>query len=169
MSGLEVAGVVLGALPLVISALEHYAKGIITAKRYWRYKTELKALMLQVNTESGIFVNTIEQLFTGIVRIEQMADFMASTGSGIWRQQDIEARLKDRLRGSYKIYFDNVQGMESALRKMMEKLALDREGKVRWTARSCCSLPKTTLTSSTAPIRRPEPLQARVQTPEIQH
>lgn len=28
MSGLEVAGVVLGAIPLVISALEHYGDGV---------------------------------------------------------------------------------------------------------------------------------------------
>jgi hypothetical protein len=28
MSGLEVAGVVLGAIPLVISALEHYGHGV---------------------------------------------------------------------------------------------------------------------------------------------
>ena len=67
MSGFEVAGVVLGSLPLIISALEHYAEGIATAKRFWRYKTELRSLILQVNTERGIFINTLEQLLTGIM------------------------------------------------------------------------------------------------------
>ena len=28
MSGIEVAGIVLGSIPLVISALEHYAEGV---------------------------------------------------------------------------------------------------------------------------------------------
>ena len=28
MSGFEVAGIVLGSIPLVISALEHYAEGV---------------------------------------------------------------------------------------------------------------------------------------------
>lgn len=83
MSGLDVAGVVLGALPLVISALEHYAESVNTAKRYWRYETELRTLILQVNTEKGIFVNTLEQLLTGIVRIEQVNDFVASAGGQI--------------------------------------------------------------------------------------
>ncbi|KAF1849283.1 uncharacterized protein K460DRAFT_280656 [Cucurbitaria berberidis CBS 394.84] len=129
MSGLEIAGVVLGSLPLVISALEHYANGINTAKRFWRYKTEVRSLILQINTERGIFINTVEQLLTGIVRIEQMTDFVSSPGGEIWREVGIEQKLKDRLRGAYDIYLDNVRGMEVSLRGMMMKLALDPDGK----------------------------------------
>ncbi|KAH6625409.1 hypothetical protein C7974DRAFT_200955 [Boeremia exigua] len=129
MSGLEVAGVVLGALPLIISAMEHYANGVNTAKRYWRYKTELRMLILQINTERGILVNTVEQLLTGIVRIEQMTDFVASAGAQAWREAGFDSKLRDRLRGSYEIYVENVRGMEMALRRMMLKLALDPEGK----------------------------------------
>lgn len=136
MSGLEAAGVVLGALPLVISALEHYANGINTAKRFWRYKSEVRSLMLQINTERGIFINTVEQLLTGIVRIEQMSDFISSPGGAIWREAGIELKLKDRLRGAYDIYLDNVRGMERSLRRMMEKLALNSDGKVRSSSRS---------------------------------
>ncbi|KAF3047029.1 hypothetical protein E8E12_010603 [Didymella heteroderae] len=130
MSGLEVTGVVLGALPLVISALEHYAEGINTAKRFWMYKIELRTLILQINTERSIFTNTVEQLLTGIVRIEQMTDFVAGAGSQAWGKQDINDGLKDRLRGAYDVYVENVKGMEIALRKIMEKLALDPAGKI---------------------------------------
>jgi hypothetical protein len=131
MSGLEVAGVVLGALPLVISALEHYANGINTAKRFWRYKSEVRSLILQVNTERGIFVNTLEQLLVGIVRIEHMSDLLTSPGGAAWCQTGIDVKLKERLRGAYEIYVDNVRGMEQSLERMMEKLALDPDGKVR--------------------------------------
>ncbi|KAH7385868.1 hypothetical protein BKA66DRAFT_569191 [Pyrenochaeta sp. MPI-SDFR-AT-0127] len=133
MSGLEVAGVVLGALPLVISALEHYANGINTAKRFWRYKTEIRSLILQINTERGIFINTIEQLLTGIVRIEQMSDFVSNPGGKKWGEAGIESKLKERLRGVYGIYLDNVTGMESSLHKIMDKLALNPDGKPQFT------------------------------------
>jgi hypothetical protein len=140
MSGLEVAGVVLGSLPLVISALEHYASGITTAKRFWRYKSEVRSLILQINTERRIFVNTIEQLLTGIVRNEQMSECI--TGSQFWKCTDIELKLKNRLRGAYDIYVDNVRGMEASLQKMMEKLALNPDGKVRsFLERSCTAIP----------------------------
>jgi hypothetical protein len=129
MSGLEVAGVVLGSLPLVISALEHYANGIQTAKRYWRYKSELRSLILQIDTERGIFINTLEQLLQGIVRIEHMKEFLSSPGGKVW--QDAEGQLKDRLRSAYDIYFGNVEGMARSLERMREKLALDPDGKAR--------------------------------------
>ncbi|KAF1941763.1 hypothetical protein EJ02DRAFT_191853 [Clathrospora elynae] len=131
MSGFEIAGMVLGALPLVISALEHYANGINTAKRFWRYKSEVRWLILQIKTEEGIFVNTIEQLLTGILRIEQMTEFIA--GGKFWQEAGIELALKNRLRGAYEIYVDNVRGLESALQRMMKKLALDSDGKPQFT------------------------------------
>lgn len=130
MSGLEVAGVVLGALPLVISALEHYADGVNTAKRYWRYKTELRSLILSVNTEQTIFENTLEQLLTGIVRIEQMDQLLSNPAGQLWHQADAETRLQERLAGAYDTYVKNVRGMDVALQTMMNKLALDIDGKV---------------------------------------
>ncbi|KAF2822061.1 hypothetical protein CC86DRAFT_95126 [Ophiobolus disseminans] len=123
MSGLEVAGVVLGSLPLVISALEHYTNGIHTAKRYWRYKSELRSLILQIDTERGIFINTLEQLLSGLVRIEHMTEFLSNPGGEVW--QDVDVQLKTRLRSAYEVYFGNVSGMARSLKRIREKLALD--------------------------------------------
>jgi hypothetical protein len=130
MSGLEVAGVVLGALPLVISALEHYANGVQTAKRFFRYKSELEVLILKIGTERCMFTNTLEQLLGGIVRIEHMSELLSNPGGDAWKNAEVESKLKDRLRNVYKIYLGNVRGMERSLRSIMEKLALDPEGKV---------------------------------------
>ncbi|KAF2740112.1 hypothetical protein EJ04DRAFT_559137 [Polyplosphaeria fusca] len=131
MSGFEVAGVILSSLPLIISAMEHYAEGINTAKRFWRFKSEMRSLILQVNTERGIFINTLEQLLTGIVRVEQMAQFLAAPGGEGWQNfgLEVEAKLRDRLRGAYDLYVGNVEGMERALSKIVEKLRLGADGK----------------------------------------
>ncbi len=131
MSGVEVAGIVLGVLPLVISALEHYADGINTAKRFWRYKSEIRSLILQINTERSIFINTIEQLLTGVVETKQLAELISCPAGQVWREAGVEENLKNRLRGAYEIYLENVRSMEKALRVMMQKLALDANGKVR--------------------------------------
>jgi hypothetical protein len=130
MSGLEVAGLVLGALPLVISALEHYANGVQTAKRFFRYKSELEVLSLRIRTERCMFINTLERLLGGIVRIEHMSELLSSPGGDAWKNAEVDSKLKDRLRNVYKIYLDNVQGMDRSLRSIMGKLALNSEGKV---------------------------------------
>ena len=130
MSGLEVAGIVLGALPLIISALEHYAEGYNTAKRFWSYKSEVRSLLIRINSEKATFVNTLEHLLTGIVRIDRMAEMLANVGGEEWQDEIIEQCLKDRLRGAYEVYLANVQGMAGALQKIMKKLALGPDGKV---------------------------------------
>jgi hypothetical protein len=131
MSGLETAGVVLGALPLIISALEHYAEGVRTAKRFWQYKSELRSLILQIRTEREIFVNTLERLLTGIIHIGRIAEYLNHPGGELWQNPDLDVKLQQRLRGSHEVYVDNVRGMNASLRKMMDKLALDSKGKVR--------------------------------------
>jgi hypothetical protein len=130
MSGLEVAGLVLGALPLVISALEHYAKGVQTAKRYFRYKSELKALILKIENEQCMFINTLELLLGGIVRIEHMSELLSNPGGDAWKSAEVDSKLKDRLRNAHKTYLKNIKGMERSLQSIMGKLALDSEGKV---------------------------------------
>jgi hypothetical protein len=129
MSGLEVAGVVLGTLPLVISALEHYVNGLNTAKRFWLYKREMQSMMQLVKTERMLFENTIEQLLTGIVKVERMTE--VRSGGNFWQDGDVELGLKNRSRDSYEIYHDNVRGMEASLQAIMKKLGLDPDGKVR--------------------------------------
>ena len=91
------AGVVLGSLPLVISAMEHYAEGIATAKRFWRYKSEMRSLILQINTERGIFINTLEQLLVGIIRVERMADFLAKPCGDLWRESEASRPTEERI------------------------------------------------------------------------
>jgi hypothetical protein len=127
MSGLEVAGVVLAVLPLIISALEHYAKGVEGLKRYHGYKRHIQSLINEVKTHKFRFSNTLEQLVTGIVRIDEMAAFIADPA----KYPEVNLQLKERLRGGYDVYFANIRGMESALETMMAKLALSPDPKVR--------------------------------------
>lgn len=163
MSGLEVAGVVLGALPLVLSELEHYANGVASFKRYRRYRIHLQSMIDAVKTQKVIFEDTLEQLVTGIVRIEEMANFIADPGS---RSVMIEPSLKKRLAGSYDVYFANVDGMCTALAVIMNKLALGADGKVCQHSKSfivCINCAN----QKEAPIHGPWYLQRRVSTAQV--
>lgn len=63
MSGVEAAGFVLAAFPLLISALEHYRESAEVLKDWWRYKREYRkvkvryedpvARKLEINPSSG--------------------------------------------------------------------------------------------------------------------
>jgi isopentenyl diphosphate isomerase/L-lactate dehydrogenase-like FMN-dependent dehydrogenase len=130
MSGFEVAGIVLATLPLIINALEHYAKGVETVARWRKYAAGITFLILTVKTQRIIFTNTLEQLLTGIVRADDMMDVLKDAGGEAWRTADIHNQLKDRLRDAYSAYVGNVEEMHKALKAMMENLALDPSGQV---------------------------------------
>ncbi|KAF2267559.1 hypothetical protein CC78DRAFT_576929 [Lojkania enalia] len=132
MSGLEIGGVVLGSLPFIITAMEHYAQGIKTAKRFWRYKSEMTMVIRQLKTEQSIFINTLEKLLTGIVRVDHMSDFIKNPWGEAWHNPEVEAKLKLRLRDSYDVYIENIRGMETASKNIMEKLALGPDGKAQF-------------------------------------
>jgi hypothetical protein len=132
MSGFEIAGVVLSSLPLIIAALEHYVQGMATAKRFWTYKSKMESLILEIDTEQGIFINTCEQLLTGIVRVEHMQRYLDDPGGDLWRDPQMEGKLKERLKRSYGTYLANVRGMRMVSEKFMEKLKLGPDGKTQF-------------------------------------
>jgi hypothetical protein len=45
MSGIEVAGLILGALPLIIAALENYSGGLEATVAFFRWKGQLTAAL----------------------------------------------------------------------------------------------------------------------------
>jgi hypothetical protein len=158
MSSLETTSRVLWLLSVVIAALEHYEIGIrtCTTKHYRRHKSELRSLHLQLSTERVIFINMLEQLLEGLVKIEHMNRFISDPEGEAWQNVRLDMNLRARLRDEYEVYRGNVDGMERSLEIIREKLALDPDGKVR---KSTSALfPWYTTNIIPAPNFRPETL-----------
>nr|KMM63837.1 hypothetical protein CPAG_00191 [Coccidioides posadasii RMSCC 3488] len=68
MSGIEVAGLVLGAIPILVSALEAFIKGVSTIKKWMRYKTELKNLLRALITDARTYgyLQTVDDMNNAI-------------------------------------------------------------------------------------------------------
>jgi hypothetical protein len=131
MSGVEVAGLVLGAIPLLVSGLESYIKGVATIKRYFKYKNELKSLLRTLTTEYDIFRNSCEMLLEGLVHAHKMTLLLKDPGGNLWKDPFIERKLKNRLQSSYVGYLQTVDDMELAVEEFKARLKLGPDGKVR--------------------------------------
>ncbi|KAJ4176730.1 hypothetical protein NW759_017507, partial [Fusarium solani] len=62
MSGFEIAGIVLGSIPLVISTLENYSAGLSTLQAMRKYRRELQSLIRDLETERIKLQNVCEKL-----------------------------------------------------------------------------------------------------------
>lgn len=128
MSGIEIAGLVLGTIPLVVSALEHYADGVETIRAWRRYKSEVKSLIRRLGVQYDIFRDTLEKLLVGIV--SSPGPLLQDPLGPLWKNPELDHRLRSRLCKSYDGYFRTVEDMANAVKGFKRRLGVDEGGKV---------------------------------------
>ena len=147
MSGIEVTGVVLGALPLlglfaspellsvvlidIVSGLARYAEGLETIGRWWRYKRSAAHLARILDAEWGRFQGTAEKLLDGLVSGTELEHLIHDPGGSLWKNKDLDRKLKRKLGRDYRRYFRCVVAMEEAINDLWSRLELDDYGQVR--------------------------------------
>ncbi|KAI1083376.1 hypothetical protein F5B20DRAFT_526715 [Whalleya microplaca] len=133
MAGVEVVGIVLGSIPLVISALEHYGDIVRTFDR-WRFTVrELESLKRRLGTQHAIFVNTCENLLRGIVPATYLEAMIAEPFGPLWQDTDIKYKIEMRLDHVVEPFRNTAKIMVEAVEQFKNRLGLDENGEVGWT------------------------------------
>ncbi|KAK3314878.1 hypothetical protein B0H66DRAFT_563859 [Apodospora peruviana] len=133
MSGFEVAGVVLGSLPILVGALELYMKGAGTMQKWRFYKRELKSLIRTIETEEVKLKNVYEKLLWGIAPAVQIEKMIDDPFGNLWKEKEIYGRVRLRLSNSFHIFEKRVLDMRDAVDEIKEKLGIQTEGTTQWT------------------------------------
>jgi hypothetical protein len=131
-TGIEVAGLVLGSLPLLLAGLQFYAEGIAVTRRYWKYREEVNNLVDELKAENAVYQNSIETLLLGVVDAKDVAEFLANPGGELWRKASFERRLKKRLGTSYEPYLNTILKIRNTAEKFKERLKLGHSGQVQF-------------------------------------
>ncbi|KAI0513266.1 hypothetical protein F5B22DRAFT_611877 [Xylaria bambusicola] len=124
MSGFEVVGIVLGAIPLLISALEHYESGIKTIQIVRRRAKVMHSLATALSTEQTILRNTCETLLGGIIDPKDMQPLLAEPFGPLWQDPDTKAVVERRLDHTLKDFKALVHSMKEAVEEIQSKLGL---------------------------------------------
>ncbi len=122
MSGFEVAGIVLGTLPLVVTALEAYSNFL----RDWgKAPAELRSLNRQLPTERVRLCNVCEQLISDVVSHRDIEPMLQDPFGPLWQAKETNDRIRRRLWDSYGPFEDTVKEVEEALQSVMLRLRID--------------------------------------------
>ncbi|KAK0743627.1 hypothetical protein B0T18DRAFT_415589 [Schizothecium vesticola] len=132
MSGFEIAGVVLGGVPVIVSALKLYIDGANTFQRWRFYTRELKSLIRSLETEQTKLQNVCERLLVNIVPETKIEDMINDPFGPLWKEEASAKKINERLWRSAKVFQDNVLDMNDAVEEMKKKLNLDADGKPTW-------------------------------------
>ena len=122
MSGLEIAGVVLGALPLLITALEHYGDGVRTIQKWRKYERELHSVVRNLKTERVKLQNVCEKLLDGLVPASRIDSMVEDPLGELWQEVETQKRIRHRLWRSWGVFEQTVKDMKAAIEETMEKL-----------------------------------------------
>ncbi|RWA07670.1 hypothetical protein EKO27_g7440 [Xylaria grammica] len=124
MSGFEIAGIVLGAIPLVISALEHYKTGQSTLAALLKYQGQLDKLLYQLKVQQTAFYFDILQLLRGaeIEEVEDRTDISLEDCLLILRNNKNGGQLQEYLGIHYGTFLDILRRYEKCLKKIAKKL-----------------------------------------------
>lgn len=131
MSGLEVIGLVLGAIPLAISACEHW-RGI--AERYGRvanFEKQYRRVVEDLKDEQVIFRLQVERLILPLVSGKIISEgdlerLVGSTSDALWADEDVSKAIKDRLGRTYENYVRVLGDIDRACMKMLKSLGFEK-------------------------------------------
>lgn len=97
MTGVEAAGLVLGVLPLLISAAEHYEDVFRPFKRYRKYAPELKLYQQQLETQKTIFRNECHLLLATLTGSQTAKGMLKESKHPSWVDLELDARFGRQL------------------------------------------------------------------------
>jgi hypothetical protein len=102
VTGVETAGLVLGAIPLLISALENYEKLTAPTKAFLRWKGHLRRLILELYTIRTSYDQAVRLLLKPFADLADQITMMDNPRSELWKEGDIADSLRDHLGLAYK-------------------------------------------------------------------
>lgn len=130
MSGVEVAGLVLGAIPLVISALENYENVLDPTIAFMKYRGELYRARRELGNHHASFEQTMELLLKPITEPEELSDMIENTDSPHWTDPDIDQELQNKLGKAYKAYLRKTQDIQAIIIELAACLNIAGTSKV---------------------------------------
>jgi hypothetical protein len=128
MSGIEVVGLVLGAFPLAISALEHARESFKVLHLLANFEDEWRKTLNDIKDEYLIYTLNLKLLFLPLVDVDQLdeqdvEDVLADPGSASWKAGD-EA-LRERLGSAFSRFLENAQELQQLLKELLTVIGID--------------------------------------------
>ncbi|KAM6529142.1 hypothetical protein FALCPG4_007291 [Fusarium falciforme] len=128
MSGIEVVGVVLGAFPIAIMALEKYGKLATSLNLFYSIRSEHKRCLDDLAYHQILFKIHLRRLFLPLaVDDDKIDELLDDPGGTSWKEKSIDDLLKKRMKDVYLPYFGYVKQMVRVMDDLNQHLALDSE------------------------------------------
>jgi len=124
MSGFEVAGVILGAIPLLISALEHYRSGKGAASSFIKFHGHLDTLIFRLKLQRTFFYLDILELLrvANVGQLGRSGDPTEELCHAILGKADTARTIASFLGPLYETFLEILSRYEACLKTIAGRL-----------------------------------------------
>ena len=130
MSGVEIVGVLLGAFPLCISAMEHYEHTRKVAGTFMKIRRAHRRDLGKIKDCQLLFKLNLKELLLPLLHddvIDRMEYelLLLHPGGPAWKNEHVELALKDRLCECHDRYFEILRDMKDTMTELCESTKVD--------------------------------------------
>lgn len=123
MSGIEVAGLVLGAFPLIITALEKWHDTAILVEEWWQVRREYQECVDRIGIEHLEFESSLKECLlphVGMMDDHEMDLLISDPGGPEWKKLNLQHKLTKR---SLDLYISTINRMNSTMESIKRRVS----------------------------------------------
>ena len=131
MSGIEIAGLVLGSFPIMLNCLDYYRQGFEPLEEWWNFRTHFIAFVDDIRHQMMKYnENMVRLLDPMIVRSDSLTALVQDANDPRWTDGSLTQLLEQRLASEHERFLRIIQRMEEEIRDLKKLLGI-RDGDVR--------------------------------------
>ena len=135
MSGIEIAGLAFGVLPILIEAVKAYSTISKKVHTLRHYSKEVKSISEQLKVHNGIFLNEVRLLMRSIEAEEEVESMLEDAADQRWSSELLNNKLRTILRDSFEVCRSIMEETKETIEAMRAEMAtfdilLDQKTKV---------------------------------------
>ncbi|KAL5116359.1 hypothetical protein ACEQ8H_005707 [Pleosporales sp. CAS-2024a] len=114
MNGIEIAGLLLGAFPILVGVLKTYREGAETVNDWWRIETSYKKTWQDLNYHRILFEGNVERFLLPLVADDdELAELMGDPAGKAWENAELEA---------YEVFLDIIVDISNLVDNLKKEL-----------------------------------------------
>lgn len=127
MSGLEIAGLVLGTFPIALEVLDKYKEAARRLGFWLRIAAEHQKCDSKLQFQRLLYINNLRHLLLPMAMLDDagIEELLNDPGGQAWEKNETTYMLKQRLGSSYELYLQCMVDFKEALSAMNHELALE--------------------------------------------
>lgn len=128
MSGIEIAGLVLGSFPILLSCLDHYREGFEPLEEWWNFRTHFIAFVDDIRHQMMRYNENIIRLLDPIISDkDSLTDLVRNAKDSRWTDGSLDALLEQRLASEYERVVRIIKRMEEVVEDLKKLLRIQND------------------------------------------